>query len=195
MTFDDNELQASIRLTLRGGIRSPGNLTLDAWSSGPGAPPRNGTAGGCEAPERRHMRGRAPAFVSFQSSLSHFFFFFVFLSFRAAPTAYGGSQARGPFRAVAAGLHHSHSHVGSWPHLQLHHSSPQRQILNPLSEAGVQTHILMDTSQVCYLLSHDGNSPLPILNKSNFPLGTCVCIWRHIYTPKAGSGQCCLCAD
>ena len=78
MTFDDNELRASIRLTLRGGIRSPGNLTLDAWSSGPGAPPRNGTAGGCEAPERRHMRGRAPAFVSFQSSLSHFFFFLSF---------------------------------------------------------------------------------------------------------------------
>ena len=40
----------------------------------------------------------------------------------------------------------------------LHHSSRQRQILNPLSEAGDRTGILMDTSQVLHLLSHDGNS-------------------------------------
>ena len=31
----------------------------------------------------------------------------------AAPTAYGGSQAMGPIRAVANGLCHSHSNVGS----------------------------------------------------------------------------------
>ena len=30
---------------------------------------------------------------------------------RAAPVAYGGSQARGRIRAVAAGLHHSHSNT------------------------------------------------------------------------------------
>ena len=30
----------------------------------------------------------------------------------------------------------------------LHHSSQQRRILNPLSRAGDGTHILMDTSQV-----------------------------------------------
>ena len=29
---------------------------------------------------------------------------FFFFSFRAAPTAYGGSQARGQIRAVATGL-------------------------------------------------------------------------------------------
>ena len=34
---------------------------------------------------------------------------------------------------------------------QLHHSSPQGQIVNPLIEARDQTHILMDTSQVGYL--------------------------------------------
>ena len=38
-----------------------------------------------------------------------FFFFFFFCLFRAAPAAYGGSQARGPIGAPAAGLHHSHA--------------------------------------------------------------------------------------
>ena len=44
-------------------------------------------------------------------SLSLFFFFVFF--FRAAPTAYGGSQARGPIGTTAGGLHHSHSNAGS----------------------------------------------------------------------------------
>ena len=33
--------------------------------------------------------------------------------FRAVPGAYGGSQTRGGIAAVAAGLHHSRSKVGS----------------------------------------------------------------------------------
>ena len=45
--------------------------------------------------------------------------FCLFCLLRAAPMAYGGSQARGPIRAVAAaGLHHSHSHIRPEPHLQ-----------------------------------------------------------------------------
>ena len=40
----------------------------------------------------------------------------------------------------------------------LQHSSPQHQILNPLSEARDSTGILMDTSQVLNLPSHNGNS-------------------------------------
>ena len=52
--------------------------------------------------------------------LSFFFFFCLFAISWAAPAAYGGSQARGLIRAVAAGLHHS---------------SQQRWILKPLSEA------------------------------------------------------------
>ena len=51
----------------------------------------------------------------------HFSFFFVFFFFAiswAAPTAYGGSQARGRIGAVATGLHQSHSNVGSEPRLQ-----------------------------------------------------------------------------
>ena len=47
------------------------------------------------------------------------FFFLVFCLFRATPTACGDSQARGPVGPVAAGLHHSHSNVGSKPRLQL----------------------------------------------------------------------------
>ena len=42
-------------------------------------------------------------------------FFFAF--FRAAPLAYGGFQARGLIRAVAASLHQSHSNAGSEPSL------------------------------------------------------------------------------
>ena len=34
----------------------------------------------------------------------------LFVFSRAAPVAYGVSQARGLIRAVAASLHHSHSH-------------------------------------------------------------------------------------
>ena len=37
--------------------------------------------------------------------------------FSAAPTACGGSQARGPVKATAASLHHSCSNIRSEPHL------------------------------------------------------------------------------
>ena len=47
---------------------------------------------------------------------------FCFLGFfcfsRAAPAAYGGSQARGLIGATAADLHHSYSNAGSKPSLQ-----------------------------------------------------------------------------
>ena len=45
-------------------------------------------------------------------------FGFVCFLFRAAPAAYGGSQARGLIGAAAAGLHHSHSNSGSKPCLR-----------------------------------------------------------------------------
>ena len=41
-----------------------------------------------------------------------FFFFFFLLFLWAAPTAYGGSQARGRIGDVAASLHQSHSNAG-----------------------------------------------------------------------------------
>ena len=84
------------------------------------------------------------------------FFFFFFFFFRAAPAAYGSSQARGPVGATAASLHHSYNNARSELHLpptpQLTDPYPTSQqpwiILNPLSEARDQTHILIDTGQI-----------------------------------------------
>ena len=57
--------------------------------------------------------------MSQSKAVFSFPFFLVFLFvFRAAPKAYGGSQARGQIRATAAGLCHSHSKSGSEPHLR-----------------------------------------------------------------------------
>ena len=60
--------------------------------------------------------------------LVFFFFFFVLCLFRAALVAYGGSQARGQIGAVADGLRHSHSNMGSEPHLR---PIPQVATLDP----------------------------------------------------------------
>ena len=67
------------------------------------------------------------------------FLFFCFVLFclfafsRAAPVAYGGSQARGQIGAVATGLHQSHSNSGSKLRWQPTPSSWQRRIPNPRS--------------------------------------------------------------
>ena len=47
-----------------------------------------------------------------------FHFFKIFCLYRAAPEAYGGSQGRGPVRAVAASLRQSHSNATSELSLQ-----------------------------------------------------------------------------
>jgi len=58
-------------------------------------------------PQRGTIQVLSP---SVSLSLSFFFFFGLF---RAAPTEYGNSQARGQIRATAASLHYSHSNAGS----------------------------------------------------------------------------------
>ena len=68
----------------------------------------------------------------------------IFL-FRDAPTAYGSSQTRGLIRATAAGLPTATAMPDASHICNLHHSSWQRQILNPQSKARDGTHILMDT--------------------------------------------------
>ena len=55
---------------------------------------------------------------TFSTSLPTLCFFVVVVLFRAAPKAYGGSQARGPIGATAAGLCHSHSSARSKPGMQ-----------------------------------------------------------------------------
>ena len=61
--------------------------------------------------------------------------------------AYGGSQASGLIRAIAADLHYSHSNNLS--HIcDPHHRSWQPRILNPLSEARDQTCNLTIPSQI-----------------------------------------------
>ena len=62
-------------------------------------------------------------------------FFFFFGLFSTTLAAYGGSQARGGIGVIAADLHNS-----SW----------QRQILNPLSEAMDGTCNLMVPSHICF---------------------------------------------
>ena len=84
----------------------------------------------------------------FEGFFCFFFLLFVFLPFRAALMAYGGSrlgvqselQLLAYARATATP---DPSHV-----CNLHHGSRQRQILNPLSEARDQTRNLMVLSQI-----------------------------------------------
>ena len=68
---------------------------------------------------------------------------FFFLSFRATPTACGGSQARGQIRAVAASYTTATARPDTSLVCDLHHSSWQCQILNPLCKARDGTCILM----------------------------------------------------
>ena len=75
--------------------------------------------------------------------------FFWSFYFRALPSAYGGSQARGRIEAVPPSLHHSHSNTRSVLHLPpTPRGSWQHWKLNPLSKARDQTCVLIDASQI-----------------------------------------------
>ena len=66
----------------------------------------------------RNTGSKVQGHPSSRLKLGFLFSFFNFLViFRAAPLAYGGSQARGLIGAVATGLHHSHSNTRSKPRL------------------------------------------------------------------------------
>ena len=81
--------------------------------------------------------------------LSFFFFFFVFFGGGGTPAAYGGSQARDPVGAVAAGPAPQPQPTPDPSRVcDLHHGSRQRWILNPLSEARDQTRDLVDASRL-----------------------------------------------
>ena len=59
---------------------------------------------------------RRPGKAGKQRLLGGQFSLTFFFLFRETPVAYGGSQAKGPIRAAAAGLHPSHSNAGSLTH-------------------------------------------------------------------------------
>ena len=75
-----------------------------------------------------------------------FFFFFIFCLYRATPAAYRGSQARGLIRAAAAA--YARATAKPDPSRDLHHSSRQHRILNPLHEARDQTRNLTVPSRI-----------------------------------------------
>ena len=74
--------------------------------------------------------------------------FFFFGLFRAIPEAYGNSQARGRIEAVAPGYTTAIATPDLSHIFNLHHSSPQCWMPNPLSEARDQTWVLMGASQI-----------------------------------------------
>ena len=84
----------------------------------------------------------------------------------------------------------------------LPHSSRQRQILNPLSEASDRTRILMDPSCVCSSRSHEGNSSSPLyVSKVWKPIHGLMSYvllpgprWRSQYVERTGLCVCvCVC--
>ena len=89
----------------------------------------------------------------------YLFIYFCLLSFDvvaiswAAPAAYGGSQARAPLGAVAAGPAPQPQPTPDPSRVcDLHHGSRQRWILNPLSEARDQTRVLVDAIRLRFRL-------------------------------------------
>ena len=77
-----------------------------------------------------------------------YLFICLFAFSRAAPAAYGGSQARGRIRDVATGLRQSHSNAGSEPSATDTTAHGQRRILNPLSKGRDWTLNLMVPSWI-----------------------------------------------
>ena len=126
--------------------------------------------------------------------LSFFVFCFCFcLIFRTAPAAYGSSRLRVESELqlpayTTATETQDPSHV-----CELHHSSWQHQIPNPLSKARDQTSILMDTSQIRFHWATMGtpwNIFLYVYLPSMYLLFICLfaihisssvrCLWRPI---------------
>ena len=82
--------------------------------------------------------------------------------FRAVPAATGRSWARGETGAAAACLHHSHSNVGSEPHLQP--ASQQCQSLTQWTRPRIEPASSRTLCQVLNPLSHNGNSIIYYFN-------------------------------
>ena len=87
----------------------------------------------------------------------------LFCLCRAAPVADGSSQARAKSELQLLLAYTAATATWNLSLIRdLHHSSRHCRILNPLSEAREQTHILVDTSQVLNLLNHQRSFPYVI---------------------------------
>ena len=90
-----------------------------------------------------------------------FFFFSFFWLFRAIPTAYGRSQARGQIRVIAASLCHSHSNARSELHLQ---TTPQLMAMPGSLTHRVRPKIKQATSwflgRICFCCAMTGTPEL-----------------------------------
>ena len=124
-------------------------------------------------------------------TLKSFFLFFFFL--RAASTAYGGSQARDPIGATAASLRQSRNNARSSRVCNLHHSSQQRQILNPLNKGRDQTRNLMVPSRIHFGCATAGTAPTLKSFKRTFFLTTMLLIKLRCVTQSCGGSFRLLC--
>ena len=97
----------------------------------------------------RFVRFMLNCFIFTSACKCILFYFFFFVFFRAAPMAYGGSQAKDLIRALAAAYTTGTATQDPSHICDLHHSSRQCRILNPLSKARARTGVLIDTSRVC----------------------------------------------
>ena len=98
----------------------------------------------------RSLCSRVPPTLQVVRALSCGIICFCFLR------AYGGSQA-GVEWELQLPAYTTATATGDQSCIcDLHHSSQQCRILNPLSEARDRTHIVMDISQVCYLWAATG---------------------------------------
>ena len=121
-----------------------------------------------------------------------YLFIYLFLRFRVAPAAYENSQARGQLELQLTAYATATAMLDPSHVCNLYHSSRQCQIPNQQSEARDWTRILMDTSQGCNPLSHNGNSwkflylklnsKFPAFCEKNISLHLrSESIWKHIY--------------
>ena len=110
-------------------------------------------------------------------------FIFFFFLFRATPVACGSSQTRDEQELQLP----AYSTATAMPHLSrigdLCHSSQQCWILNPRGKARDQTHVLMDTSRVLNLLSHNRNSSFIFLSQKKQTTSRVIIFPRH-FSPK-----------
>ena len=97
----------------------------------------------------------------------------IFCLFRVEPMAYRSSQARGQFGGVVLAYTTATEMQDLSRVCDLHHSSWQHQILNPLSEARDQIRILMDTSLVRYHWAMMGTPEIYVNSKAACVWGKC----------------------